>query len=91
MNQNYKKFKIIKYTLEIQKYFQIKGSLIKTMVVWEELTGLLFYVKKIKSFFFDSFCSLPDKFLLNQLTEPITYHVYKIQDKNSIIRGSYCF
>ena len=49
-----------------------------------------FYVKKTKSFYFDSFCSQPDKFLLNQLTKPITYHFYKIQDKKSNISGSFC-
>ena len=31
-----------------------------------------FYVKNIKSFYFDSFGGSPDKFLLNQLTKPIT-------------------
>ena len=49
-----------------------------------------FYVKDNKSFYFDSFGGAPDKFLLNQLLKPITYHNYKIQDINSKLCGSYC-
>ena len=49
-----------------------------------------FMVKDNKSFNFDSFGSQPDKFLLNQLPKPITYHHYKIQDINSKLCGSYC-
>ena len=42
-----------------------------------------FYVKDKKSYYFDSFGGAPDKFLLNQLSKPIIYHNYKIQDVNS--------
>ena len=49
-----------------------------------------FIVKDKKSFYFDSFGVQPDKFLLNQLTKPIIYQNYKIQDINSKLCGSYC-
>ena len=49
-----------------------------------------FHVKNTKSFYFYSFGGQPDKFLLNQLTKPIIYHNYKIQDINSNLCGSYC-
>ena len=49
-----------------------------------------FIVKDNKSYYFDSFGSQPDKFLLNQLPKPIIYHNYKIQDINSKLCGSYC-
>ena len=49
-----------------------------------------FIVKVNKSYYFDSFGGLLDKFLLNQLPKPITYHIYKIQDTNSSLCGSYC-
>ena len=49
-----------------------------------------FIVKDNKSFYFDSFGGQPDKFLLNQLPKPITYHNYKIQDINSKVCGSNC-
>ena len=49
-----------------------------------------FYVKSIKSFYFDSFRGQPDKFVLNQLPKPIKHHNYKIQDMNSKLWGSYC-
>ena len=42
------------------------------------------------SYYFDSFGGAPDKFLLNQLPKPLTYHNYKIQDKNSKLCGGYC-
>ena len=41
-----------------------------------------FIVKDSKSYYFDSFGGSPDKFLLNQLPKPITYHNYKIQHIN---------
>ena len=41
-----------------------------------------------KSFNFDNFGGAPDKFLLNQLQEPIICDKYKIQDINSILCGS---
>ena len=50
-----------------------------------------FIVKDNKSYYFDSFGGQPDKFLLNQLTKPITYHNYKIQYIDSKLCGSYCF
>ena len=49
-----------------------------------------FIVKDDKSFYIDSFGGQPDKFLLNQLPKPIIYHIYKIQDINSKLCGSYC-
>ena len=49
-----------------------------------------FYIKNNKSYYFDSFGVQPDKFLLQQLTKPIIYHNYKIQDINSRLCGSYC-
>ena len=49
-----------------------------------------FIIKDNKSYYFDSFGGQPDKFLLNQLTKPIIYHNYKIQDINSKLCGSYC-
>ena len=50
-----------------------------------------YYVKDNKSFCFDSFGVQPDRFLLNQLPKPITYHNYKIQDINYRLCGCYCF
>ena len=38
-----------------------------------------FYIKNNKSFYFYSFGSTPDKFLLNQLPKPINYHNFKIK------------
>ena len=49
-----------------------------------------FIVKVKKSHYSESFGGAPDKFLLNQLPEPILYHNYKIQDINSKLCGSYC-
>ena len=49
-----------------------------------------FIVKDNKSYYFDSFGGQPDKFLLNQLPKPITYHNYKLQDINSKLCGSNC-
>ena len=49
-----------------------------------------FIVKDNKSYYFDSFGGQPDKFLLKQLSKPIIYHIYKIQDINSQLCGSYC-
>ena len=49
-----------------------------------------FYIKDNISYYFCSFGSQPDKFLLKQLPKPIIYHNYKIQDINSKLCGSYC-
>ena len=49
-----------------------------------------FVIKDIKTFDFDSFRGQPDKFLLNQLPKPITYHNYNFQEKISKLCGSYC-
>ena len=49
-----------------------------------------FIVKDNKSHYFDSFGVQPDKFLLNQLSKPIIYHVYEIQDIDSKLCRSYC-
>ena len=51
---------------------------------------ICFYIKDKKSYYFDSLGGQPDKFLLNQLPKPIIYHIYKIQDINSKLCGSYC-
>ena len=51
-------------------------------------TGL-FFMKGNKAYYFDSFGSEPDKFLLSQLPKPIIYHNYKTQN-NSKLCGSYC-
>ena len=47
-------------------------------------------VKDNKSYYFDSFGGQPDKFLLNELSKPIIYHNFKIQDIISRLCGSYC-
>ena len=49
-----------------------------------------FILKDKKSFYFDSLGGTPDKCLLNQLPEPLTYHNYKKQDINPKLCGSYC-
>ena len=49
-----------------------------------------FIVKDNKLYYFESFGGQPDKFLLKQLSKPIIYHNYKIQDINSKLCGSYC-
>ena len=49
-----------------------------------------FIVKDNKSYYFDPFGGQSDKFLLNQLQKTIIYHIYKIQDINSKLCGSYC-
>ena len=49
-----------------------------------------FYMKDNQSYYFDSFGGSPNKFLLKQLTKPILYHNFKIQNINSQLCGSYC-
>ena len=49
-----------------------------------------FYIEGKKSFYFDSCGGQPDKFLLNQLPEPVVHHNFKIQNKNSRLCNSYC-
>ena len=49
-----------------------------------------FMVKDNKSFYFDSFVGQPDNFLLKQVPKPKKYHIYKIQDINYNLCGSYC-
>ena len=48
------------------------------------------YVENKNSYYFDSFGGQLDKFLLEKLPKPITYHIYKVQDINSKLCGSYC-
>ena len=48
-----------------------------------------FIVKDNKAVYFDSFGVQTDEFLLKQLPKPIIYHIYKIQDVNSNLCGSY--
>ena len=49
-----------------------------------------FIIKDNKSCYFDSFGGNPDKFYINQLSKPIIYHNYEIQDINFSLCGSYC-
>ena len=49
-----------------------------------------FSIEDNKSIYFDSFGGSPDEFLFNQLSKPITYHDYKIQDINSNLCGTCC-
>ena len=49
-----------------------------------------FIVKGNNSYYFDSFGVAPDTFLLKQLSKPIIYHIYRIQDIESKLCGSYC-
>ena len=49
-----------------------------------------FIVEDNKSYYFDSFGGQPDIFLAKQLPEPIIYHIYKIQNINSKLCGSFC-
>ena len=49
-----------------------------------------FIVKNNKAYYFDCFGGAPNKFLLNQLSKPIKYHNYRIQDINSRLCGSFC-
>ena len=42
-----------------------------------------FIVETNKSCYFDSFGAHPDKFVLNQLPKPLTYHNCKLQDMYS--------
>ena len=46
-----------------------------------------FIIKVDNSFYFDSFGGQHDKILLNQLSKPIIYHNYKIEDINSYLCG----
>ena len=47
------------------------------------------YIKVNKSLYFDSFGSLYDRVLLNQLPKPITFHICIIQDSDSRTFCSY--
>ena len=49
-----------------------------------------FIVKKITSYYFDSFGAQPDEYLLKQLAKPLLNHNYTIQDKKPKVCGSYC-
>ena len=59
------------------------------MEVLEDLIGLVFITKDNKSLCFDSFAGKLDKFLLSRLPEPIIYLIFKIQEINSKLCGSY--
>ena len=48
-----------------------------------------FIEKDNRSYYFHSFGGAPDKFLLNRLSKPKMYNIYKIQDINSKLCGSY--
>ena len=43
MSLNYRKFIIILYSPEIEKYIQIKDLLLSIMVVWAEVIGFALY------------------------------------------------
>ena len=49
-----------------------------------------FIVKDNKLYYYDSFGGQPDKFPLKRLLKPIIYSIYKIQDINSKLCGSFC-
>ena len=49
-----------------------------------------YIIKNNKSYYFGSFGGQPDKLLLNHSPKPIIYHIYKIQDVNSQLCGSFC-
>ena len=49
-----------------------------------------FIVKNNKNYYFDNFGGAADDFLFNPLPKPIVYHIYKIQDINPKLCGSYC-
>ena len=51
---------------------------------------ICFHIKGNKSFYYDSFGGQPDKFLFQQLSEPIIFHKYKIQDINSRLCVTNC-
>ena len=50
-----------------------------------------FHTKENRTIYFHSFGGQPDKFPLNELHKPRTYHNYKIQDTISKLCCSYCF
>ena len=84
----YEEFIIFLYILE--KIYFDSGFLNIDNVSQVETHWTCFIIKDNKSYYFDSFGVQPDKFLLNQLPKPITYHDYKIQGVNSKLCGSYC-
>ena len=88
MNLNYKEFIFTLFILEILKYIQ-KKELLADNGSMGGSHWTCFVVKDNKSYYFDSFGVHPDKFLLNQLPEPVTYHIYKIQDIISKLCGSF--
>ena len=61
------------------------------MVVLEAVIVLVFYTRDNRSYYFDSFGGSSDNFLLQQFPKPISYENYKFQDKNSNLRGVFCF
>ena len=65
-----------------------KGFLIIDDVSMAGTHWTCFY-KKDKSVYFDSLGGQPDKFPLNQLRKPITFHNSKNQDINSRLCGTY--
>ena len=47
------------------------------------------YTEDNKSYLFDSFRGYLDKFSIKQLRTPINFHIFKLQDKNSKLCGTY--
>ena len=90
MNLNYRKFVVILYTPEIQKFFSDKGFVNTDNGSQGGTHWTCFIVEDNKSYYFDPFGGQPDEFFLKQLPKPIIYHNYKTQDINSKLCGSYC-
>ena len=89
MNQNYREFIIILY-LRDSKLYSDRGDVIIDNLSQSGTHWRCFIVKDNKSYYFDSSGGQPDKFLLNQLPQPLLYHNFKIQDINSKLCGSLC-
>ena len=82
--------KIDKYPIcpRDSKLYSEKGFINNDNGIMERSHWTCSCIKDNKSFYFDSFGGQPDKFSLEQLPKPITYHNYKIQDANSRLCGS---
>ena len=60
------------------------------MLKWVVAIRLVFTKKDKQSFYFDSFCGHPDKFLRNPLPKPIIIQICKSQPIKSILCDVYC-
>ena len=68
----------------------IEGFVILDISDMEGSHWTCFILKDNKRFYFDSFGEQHNKFLINKLPKPISYHNYKRQDKNFNLSGFYC-